>query len=109
MHPSRSPDGRNERVTRYRYLLVKHTGRAVAQSAQYIMIGVVVLVVLPQLPRFAPPETGAAALAFTGALGVVIVGRALEFWGEIRAHVDHYENLDKHYDPTGRATNRWPL
>ena len=87
-------------MTRFQYLLVKHSGRAVAQAGQYLMIGIVALVVIPQLPRFAPPDTNAVTLAFMGALGVVVLGRALELWGEIRSRVDHYGDLGKHHDPT---------
>ncbi len=77
-------------MTRFQYLLLKHTGRTVAQGGLIILIAVVALVVLPLLPRFPAPSSTAAALAFTGGLGVVILGRLLEAWGEIRADPDRW-------------------
>jgi hypothetical protein len=82
--PAVRPDERGD-VTRFQYLLVKHSGRTVAQGGQIILIAVVVLVFLPQLPRFEPPSSTAAALAFTGGLAIVILGRLLESWGELKS------------------------
>ena len=86
-------------MTRFQYLLVKHTGRATAQSGNIILIGVVALVLLPQLPRFEAPSTEAATLAFMAALAIVVLGRVLEAWGELRSSADREGDPAKHYNP----------
>ena len=86
-------------MTRFQYLLAKHTGKTVAQGGQILMIAVVVLVVLPQLPRFEAPSTTAAALAFTGGLTIVVLGRLVEIWGELKANADHHGSLADHFNP----------
>lgn len=86
-------------MTRYQYLLIKHTGKAVAQIGQVMLIGVVALRILPQLSRVDQPSTNTLMFAVLIAASFYVAGRWVQTMGELRAQTNHHETLAAHHNP----------